>query len=69
MTTEGPSSPISVKLNGSNYFIWYQMVKVYLEGRDKTKHITGDAPSLLPFNPTYQKWSIDDSVVKGWLLN
>lgn len=69
MTTEGPSSPISVKLDGSNYSIWSQVVKVYVKGRDKTRYITGDPLPPLPSDPTYQKWSIEDSVVKGWLLN
>lgn len=59
VTTEGPSSTISVKLDGTNYSIWSQVVKVYVKGRGKTRHITGDPPLPLPCDMTYQKWSIE----------
>ncbi|XP_078153864.1 uncharacterized protein LOC144549002 isoform X4 [Carex rostrata] len=69
--TEGllQSSPISVKLDGANYAIWSQAAEMYVKGRDKLKHIKGDENPPRPGDPLYQKWDIDDSVVKGWLLN
>jgi gag-polypeptide of LTR copia-type len=68
VTIEGSSSYISVKLDGSNYSIWSQVVKMHLKGRDKMRYITSDSPPPLPSDPAYRKWSIEDSTVKGWLL-
>jgi hypothetical protein len=69
--TEGllQSSPISVKLDGTNYAIWSQAAEMYVKGRDKLKHIKGEVNTPKPGDPLHQKWDIDDSVVKGWLLN
>ncbi|XP_078153858.1 uncharacterized protein LOC144549001 isoform X4 [Carex rostrata] len=69
--TEGllQSSPISVKLDGANYAIWSQAAEMYIKGCDKLKHIKGDGNPPRPGDPLYQKWDIDDSVVKGWLLS
>jgi GAG-pre-integrase domain len=67
--TDGPSQPISEKLTGENYSLWSQVVRLYVKGRDKMKHLTGDPAPPQSTEPTYQKWDTDDSVVKGWLIN
>jgi hypothetical protein len=33
------------------------------------RHITGVPPPPHMTNPLYCKWEIDDTVVKGWLIN
>ncbi|XP_078158061.1 uncharacterized protein LOC144553731 [Carex rostrata] len=38
-------------------------------GRDKLRHITGVPSQPLPADPLFRKLSIDDSIVKGWLIN
>jgi hypothetical protein len=62
-------NPISVKLNGKNYFLWSQVVMMYVKGRDKLRHITGNPLPPQPEDAIYPKWDIDDTVVKGWLIN
>ncbi|XP_078156096.1 uncharacterized protein LOC144551872 [Carex rostrata] len=42
---------------------------MYVKGRDKLRHITGVPGQPLPADPLFRKWSIDDSIVKGWLIN
>ena len=58
-----------MKLDGTNYGLWSQVVEMYIKGRDKLRHITGTSNQPLPTDSSYRKWSIDDSIVKGWLIN
>lgn len=63
------SNPIDVKMDGTNYAFWCQAVEMYIQGRDRMKHLTGE-PSPPPItSPLYQKWAVDDVIVKGWLIN
>ena len=69
--TEAPihPNPISTKLDDTNYTLWSQAVRLYVKGRDKMKHITGNPSPPLPTDPLFQRWDMDDAVVKGWLIN
>jgi gag-polypeptide of LTR copia-type len=40
-----------------------------VKGRDKMKHLTGNPPPPAPTDTLFQKWDVDDSIVKGWLIN
>jgi gag-polypeptide of LTR copia-type len=60
-------NPVDEKFNGSNYGMWSQSMELYIKGRNKLRHITGTPP--LSTDPTYQKWELDDVVVKAWLIN
>ena len=62
-STEGSAPPISVKLDGTNYGLWSQVVEMHIKGRDKLRHITGIPNQPLPTDPLYRKWSIDDSIL------
>ncbi|XP_078177452.1 uncharacterized protein LOC144571934 [Carex rostrata] len=62
-------SPISIKLDGSNYVLWSQAAEMFVKGRDKLKHIKGEFNAPQPGTSRHPKWDIDDSVVNGWLLN
>ncbi|XP_078153883.1 uncharacterized protein LOC144549006 [Carex rostrata] len=62
-------NPISIKLNDMNYTLWSQAVLMYVKGRDKMKHISGNPPPPLPTDPLFLRCDIDDTVVKGWLIN
>ena len=66
---ETPLHPntIPIKLDGKNYSLWSQSVRMYIKGREKLKHITESAPATN--DPTYKRWDIDDTVVKGWICN
>lgn len=62
-------NPISTKLDDTNYTLWSQAVRMYVKGRDKMKHITDNPPPPSPIDPLFQRWDIDDTIVKGWLIN
>ncbi|XP_075074367.1 uncharacterized protein LOC142161973 [Nicotiana tabacum] len=51
---------IGIKLNDTNYGIWSQVVEIY---------INGDLPQPFETNHCFRKWIIENSVVKGWLIN
>jgi hypothetical protein len=69
--TEGilHSSSIDVKFDGTNYSFWSQAVAMYICGKERMKHLTGEPAPPSITEPSYQKWVTDDVVVKGWLIN
>jgi len=71
MTTEPPAAPIGIKLNGTNYALWSQVVEMYISGKDKFGYINGDLPQPQPpaTDSFFRKWCTDNAIVKGWLIN
>jgi gag-polypeptide of LTR copia-type len=67
--TEGgmQSKPIDVKMDGTNYTYWCQAIEMYVKGREKMRHLTGNPPEIT--NPEFHKWEVNDVIVKGWLIN
>ncbi|RVW14137.1 hypothetical protein CK203_084893 [Vitis vinifera] len=63
-TTENSNAPISIKLDGSNYTLWSQVVEMYISGKDKLGYINGDCPPLPQANPSFQKWRTGNVTVK-----
>lgn len=41
-TNEHSAAPIGIKLNGTNYALWSQVVEMYISGKDKLGYINGD---------------------------
>ena len=41
-TSDGTTALIGIKLDGTNYALWSQMVKMYISGKDKLGYINGD---------------------------
>jgi hypothetical protein len=68
-STEGPTAPIGIRLDSSNYGLWSQVVKMYISGKDKLGFINGDYPPPPTTDPSFQKWRTDNAIVKGWLIN
>lgn len=66
---DSSSSQIAIKLDGTNYGLWSQVVEMYITGKDKLGYINGDLPQPLPTDPQFRKWKTEDSTVKGWLIN
>ncbi|XP_074352541.1 uncharacterized protein LOC141691677 [Apium graveolens] len=69
-----PSEPMSIlggiKLKGgSNYDVWSQFVTMFIVGRGKKGFITGTNKQPDFGDITYDKWVMDDAIVKGWLIN
>ena len=56
---------ISTKLNGSNYLLWAQAMKVALGGRKKLKYIESNPPSK--DSKDYEDWVSDNYLVMSWL--
>ena len=67
--TDSPTVPISIKLDGSNYALWSQVVEMYISGRDKLGYINGDSPQPPETDPSFRKWRTENAIVKGWLIN
>ncbi|XP_057962224.1 uncharacterized protein LOC131153781 [Malania oleifera] len=69
ITTETSAAPIGIKLDGSNYAPWSQVVEMYIYGKDKLGYINCDFPQLLSTDPSFRKWRTDNTIVKGWLIS
>ena len=70
MPSEPMSIPSRIKLKGgSNYDVWSQFVTMFIVGRGKKGFITGTNKQPDVGDVTYDKWVMDDAIVKGWLIN
>ena len=63
------TTPISIKLDGTNYALWSQVVEMYIAGRDKLGYLNGELTLPASTDPSFQKWRIENAIVKGWLIN
>lgn len=70
VTIQSDSSaiPFGIKLNGSNYTIWSQMMELHAAGQGKFGYLTGETPRVDQSDPGYAKWRKEDAIVKGWLV-
>lgn len=67
-TTE--SSPqIGIKLDGSNYALWSQVMEINILGKYKLAYLNRDIPLPPPTDPTFRRWHTKNAIVKGWILN
>jgi hypothetical protein len=69
IVTYDTATPITIKLNGTNYALWSQIIEMYILGKDKLGYINGDLPQPDPNDPTFRRWRTKNSIVKGWLIN
>jgi GAG-pre-integrase domain/gag-polypeptide of LTR copia-type len=58
---------IPIKLDGKNYSLWSQAVKMYIKAREKLNHLTDSPPAITDLQ--FKRWDIEDTVVKGWICN
>jgi gag-polypeptide of LTR copia-type len=58
---------IPIKLDGKNYSLWSQSVLMCLKAREKLKHIMDSPPAAA--DPLFNRWDIEDTIVKGWICN
>ncbi|KAK3043583.1 hypothetical protein RJ639_002162 [Escallonia herrerae] len=68
-THETLAAPISIKLDDTNYGLWFLVVEMYISGKDKLGYINGDLPQPQETNPSFRKWMTENTVVKSWLIN
>ena len=69
ITSHEPATQIGIKLDGTNYALWSQIVEMYISGKDKLGYINGDFPQPLQTDPAFRKWRTENAVVKGWLID
>ena len=68
-TSDVATAPIGIKLDGTNYALWSQVVEMYISGKDKLGYINGDLPQPPLTDPVFRRWRTDNAIVKGWLIN
>ena len=65
-----PNIPITGhKLNGKNFLQWSQSVLIFLRGKGKDEHLTGNIAKPAKDSAGFRKWLIDNNLVMSWLLN
>ncbi|KAL9445159.1 hypothetical protein AB3S75_018199 [Citrus x aurantiifolia] len=69
VTSEPAALPIGIKLDGSSYGLWSQVVEMYISGKDKLGYINGELTPPSPTDLSFRKWRTDNAIVKGWLIN
>ncbi|KAJ8619667.1 hypothetical protein MRB53_028196 [Persea americana] len=69
LSSEPPVASIGIKLDGTNYALWSQVVEMYISGKDKLGYINGDLPQPPSMDLSFRKWRTDNAIVKGWLIN
>lgn len=65
---ETPFLTISVKLDGTNYCVWSQIMEMYIAGKRKKGYITGRKAELAETDADYDEWEAEDKTVKSWLI-
>jgi len=43
-SVDSSTTPISIKLDGSNFALWSQVIEMYISSKDKLGYINGDSP-------------------------
>ncbi|RVW39276.1 hypothetical protein CK203_085115 [Vitis vinifera] len=64
-----PLHQIGIKLDGTNYALWSQVVEMYISGKDKLGYINGDFLQPEPTDLTFRRWRTENAIVKEWLIN
>ena len=68
LATDSTITPIGIKLDGTNYAIWSQVVEMYVASKDKLGYINGDLPQPSTTDPSFCRWRTENATVKGWLI-
>ena len=59
------SLTIFVKLDGANYCVWSQILKMHVAGRKKKGYITRKKTIPIKDDPNYDEWEVEDILVKS----
>jgi gag-polypeptide of LTR copia-type len=60
---------VPIKLDGKNYSLWSQAIRMYIKAREKLNHITDSPPTVTVTDSSFKWWDIKDNVMKGWICN
>ena len=66
---ETTSPTISIKLDGSNYLVWSQILEIHFIGRKKKGYIIGREITLAEDDTDYDEWEAKNVLVKSWPIN
>ena len=66
---ETTSPTIYIKLDGTNYSVWSQILDMHIVGKKKKGYITGTKVAPVENDPNYDEWKVEDVLVKSWLIN
>lgn len=70
MGVDNPSLQITpMKLNEKNFVIWSAAAALYLTSRGKIGYVNGSIKAPAEADPQYERWTLEDSIVRSWLLN
>ena len=68
--SDSSSNPVtSHKLQGHNFLQWSQTVFMFICGRGKDGHLTGEITAPEPTDPKHRAWRTDGHLVMSWLIN
>ncbi|RVW38243.1 putative caffeoyl-CoA O-methyltransferase [Vitis vinifera] len=57
------TTPIGIKLEGSNYALWSQVVEMYISGKDKLGYINEDSSQPPETDPSFKRWRTENAIV------
>ena len=60
---------ISIKLDGTNYRVWSQIIEMHIIGKRNKRYNTGRKAAPVENDPSYDEWEVVDSMIKSWLIN
>ena len=69
ITENSPQPVTNHKRQGHNFLQWSQSVFMYICGRGKDGHLTGEISALETTDPKFWARKIDDHLVMSWLIN
>ncbi|CAL2240282.1 unnamed protein product [Prunus armeniaca] len=65
---DSSAAPTIVKLNGTNYSVWSQLLELHVAGKGKYGYLTGASATPALAYSNYNKWYAKNAIVKGWLI-
>lgn len=65
---DGLTSAMTIKLDGKNFNLWSQMLKMKLSGKGKLGYIDGSTLKPLQTDRNYHKWQMEDSRVEDYII-
>jgi hypothetical protein len=52
---DSSTTPIGIKLDGSNFALWSKVTKMYISDKDKLGYINGNSPKPPEADPSFRR--------------
>jgi hypothetical protein len=59
----------TIRLNGDNFLLWSQSIRMYIRGRGKMGYLIGEKTAPAEADPTNATWDVENSMFMTWLVN